>query len=116
MTTCTFDGTTVQTSLIRNVVMVGTGGYYKYEVEVECKTKTYSDYTALAAKAAPIGKYTTLAGRTAVISASGTKGTLIINGDTYTNCYIEDISSAEIPLSHLGAWTFTIKFVRHTAS
>lgn len=113
MVTCTFDGTTVQSRVITKVTILGS---YVYEVEIACRTKTYSEYTTLAAKAGHIGKKRLLSGYTRVTTKGGVKGTLVLNGATYTNCYIEKISAAEVSQSNLAAWDYTISFVRHTAS
>jgi hypothetical protein len=50
-----------------------------------------------------------------VQTVGGTKGSLVLNGVTYTNCYIESISAAEAPQSNLGAWNFTVSFVKDTS-
>ena len=110
---CTFDSTPVPSSRITRELILGS---MVYEVEVECWTKTYSQYTALAAKAGHIGKRRLLSGYTRVTTKGGIKGTLVLNGVTYTNCYIESISNAEAAGMQLGLWNFTISFVRHTAS
>jgi hypothetical protein len=114
MVACTFDSTTVPSRQIISERMVGPSGTYEYEVKILCRTKTYSQYTALAAKFGRTGKTTLLSGKTSVQSVGGTCGSLVLNGTTYTNCYIADLSNAEIPQTNFGAWEFTITFVRHT--
>jgi hypothetical protein len=94
--------------------MIGSAGATAYELELRCYTKTHSDYTALAAKHGPLSKTVLLSGKTRVISPLGTSGSLIFNGTTYTTCYIENISNAEVSGMQLGLWEFTISFVRHT--
>ena len=113
MVTCTFDGTTVPSRQITREFILGS---MVYEVEITCRTTNHSEYTTLAAKAGHIGKRRLLSGYTRITSKSGTKGTLVLNGATYTNCYIESISNAEVSQSNLSVWEFTISFVRHTAS
>lgn len=112
-TICTFDGTTVQSRQITRELILGS---YVYEVEIACRTANHSEYTTLAAKAGHIGKRRLLSGYTRVTTKGGIKGTLVLNGTTYTNCYIESISAAEVSQSNLGMWDYTISFVRHTAS
>jgi hypothetical protein len=114
MVACTFDGTTVPSRQILRERMVGTAGAYAYECEIECRTETHSDYTALAAKTGHITKTTMLLGKTSVQTVGGTKGSLVLDGNTYTNCYIENLSAAEVTDSNLGVWSFTISFVRAT--
>jgi len=113
MTTCTFDGTTVQSRQITRELILGS---MVFEIEITCRTTNRSEYTTLAAKAGHIGKKRLLSGYTRVTTKGGTKGTLVLNGATYTNCYIEKISAAEVSQSNLAAWDYTISFVRHTAS
>jgi hypothetical protein len=117
MVTCTFDGTTVPTSRITNILLLGSASTpYQYEVEVSCATPTYSVYTALAAKAGPgVTKDLLMNGYVRVNSDYGTKGTLVLNGVTMTNCVIENISNAERRGSNLSIWEFTIRFVKSTA-
>lgn len=118
--TCTFDGTTVQTQEITRLLLHGN---YAFECTVVCRTTTYTNYTAIAAKAGTTKtpgvcalKTITEAGYVSVQSEGGTKGTLVLNGATHTNCYIETISAAEVPKSQLGVWEFTVAFVRETVT
>jgi hypothetical protein len=117
MTACTFDGTTVQS---REITHIDSRGSYHFECTVVCRTETYSDYTALTAKAGQTmstgcaNATKTFEGYTSVQSKGGTLGTLVLNGVTYTNCYIQSISAAEVSMSNLGVWEFTISFVRDT--
>ena len=114
-TTCTFDSTTVQTRQITRIEQLGTTIIYKFECTVSCRTTTYANYTALAAKAGIVGKTTLYSGKTSVQTIGGTLGTLVLNGITYTNCYIESIGVAEVSQSCLGMWDFTISFVKDTS-
>ena len=109
---CTFGSTAVPTRLVRSLKIIGS---YEYEVEVECATKTFSDYTTLAAMAAPCGVTRLLSGKVKVTTL-GTSGTLVLNGTTKTNCYIKDISAAEADGSQLGLWLFSITFVQDTST
>lgn len=114
MVSCTFDSVTVPSIRVIRQEIDGTAGAVGMELELECRTATYADYTTLAAKYGQLSKTKLLSGKTRVISPLGTSGTLVFNGATYTNCYIERISAAEVPWSNLGVWSFTIAFVRHT--
>ena len=118
MTTCTFDSSTVPSYLIERIQQQGT---YSFEVTLRCRTPTYSVYTTLAGKAGTTNQPGTCAigtivenGKVSVQSYGGTKGTLVLNGVTYTNCYIQTISAAEAANSALGLWEFTISFIRET--
>lgn len=115
MVSCTFGGTTVPCIRVIREEIVGTSGAYSYELELACRTATYADFTTLAAKYGRLSKTRLLSGKTRVISPLGTSGSVVFNGATYTTCYIESISAAEVPWSNLGAWDFNISFVRHTA-
>lgn len=118
MTTCTFDGTTVPSSELPKINPVGT---YSFECTLRCRTTSFSAYTALTAKAGTTRQPGTCAigtvvenGKVSVQSYGGTLGTLVLNGVTYTNCYIQTISGAEVPRSNLSVWEFTISFIRDT--
>jgi len=118
MTTCTFDGTTVQS---QQITRIDSRGSYHFECTVVCRTSIYSNYTALSAKAgqtintgACANATKTFEGYTSVQSKGGTCGTLVLNGVTYTNCYIQSLSAAEVSQSNLGVWEFTISFVKDT--
>ena len=109
---CTFGTTTVPSRAVRNMKIVGS---YEFEVEIECATKTFSEYTALAALAGPCTPIQLKSGKVRVQTEGGTKASLVLNGTTYTNCYIADISAAEADGMQLGLWIFNIKFVQETA-
>lgn len=111
---CTFNSVTVPSRRVVSEVIVGTSGAYSYEVELECATKTYSQYTAMAALYGPTAKDRLLSGHTVASSKVGTKATLVLNGVTWTNCYIEELTNAEADGSQLGLWLFRMRFVRDT--
>lgn len=113
--TCTFDSVTVETYRVEKEMVLGTAGGLAYEVTLACRIKTHANYLALAAKAGPLSKTTMLNGKVDVYSPLGSCKTLVLGGVTYTNCYIESISAAEVSKSNLGVWEFTVSFVRHTA-
>jgi|GEM_PF-1255240 hypothetical protein len=118
MTAGTFDGSTVPSFQISRI---DSRGVYHFEVVIGCRTETYADYTTLSAKAgqtinagACANATKTYEGYTSVQSKGGTCGTLVLNGVTYTNCYIQSLSAAEVSQSNLGVWEFTISFVKDT--
>ena len=118
MTTCTFDGATVPTYLIEEIQQQGN---YSFSCRLRCRTPTYSVYTTLNGKAGTTSQPGVCAigtvvenGYVSVQSYGGTKGTLVLNGVTYTNCYIQAISAAEASKSNLGLWEFSISFLKET--
>jgi len=117
MVICTFSGTTVPSREITKINQTGNnaGTIYKFEVTVACRTTSYSTYAALAALAGVTEKVVLLNGKTSVQTIGGTSGSLVLNGVTYTNCYIENISAAEVSRSNLGVWDFTVSFVKDTS-
>jgi hypothetical protein len=116
MTAITFDSTTVDSIEVTKIDQLGTTTTLKFECTVACQTVTYANYTALVAKAGIVNKSVCWpTGKTSIQSVGGTKGDLVLNGTTYTNCYIESISAAEAPNSVLGVWHFTISFVKDTS-
>ncbi|DBA34941.1 TPA_asm: hypothetical protein vir524_00038 [Caudoviricetes sp. vir524] len=108
---CTFGTTTVPSRAVRYMKIIGS---YEFEAELECATKTFSEYTALAALAGPCTPTQLLSGKVKVQTTGGTKASLVLNGATYTNCYITEISTAEADGMQLKLWIFTIKFVKET--
>lgn len=93
-----------------------TSGSYRMECTLFCRTTTFSDYTNLAALAGITGKTLLYSGKTSVQTTGGTSGTLVLNGVSYLYCYIESLSAAEMSRSQLGAWDFTVSFVRDSAT
>ncbi len=108
---CTFNSITVPSRAVLNMKIIGS---YEAEIKLECATKTFSEYTALAALAGPCGPTQLASGKIRVQTLGGTKASLVLNGTTYTNCYIKDISAAEADGMQLGLWIFTITFVQET--
>jgi len=113
MANVVFDGTTMRSREIVKLFLLGSSGDLVFETTVACRTTAYSEYIDLVGKAAHCYKTTVITGKTSVQS-TGTKGTLVLNGSTYTNCYIESISAAEVAESLLAVWDFTVSFVRET--
>jgi|WetSurMetagenome_2_1015567.scaffolds.fasta_scaffold224392_2 hypothetical protein len=115
MTPCTFCGVTVPCREITRIDQLGTVTMYRFECTVACRTAAYAEYTALAALSGITGKTVLLNGKVSVQTLGGTSGTLVLGGMTYTNCMIEHISAAGVSRSELGAWDFTVSFVKDTS-
>jgi hypothetical protein len=117
---CTFGSTyAVEVVDIDPLFILGdSSGNVAFECTLKCRTQNYANYTALHALAGHCEKTYALNGKCDVYSPLGTAGTLVLNGNSYTNCYIESISAASVARSRPQArvWDFTISFVRHTTS
>jgi len=111
---CTFSSTTVPVSRVEKI---NTKAGYSFEVTLRCRTPTYSVITSLQALRGHIGIQTLASGKTRIQTTGGTKASLVLNGTTYTNCYIADMDDPhEVPKSlPFTEWEFTIKFVQETA-
>jgi hypothetical protein len=108
-----FDGSTMKSREVTKLFLLGSSGDIAFEASINCRTTAYTVYTDLVAKAGRCYKTVLLNGKTSVQS-TGTAGTLVINGSSYSNCYIENISAAETPDSLFSVWDFTVNFVRET--
>jgi hypothetical protein len=116
MGACTFDGIAVPVREITRIDQLGTTTLYRFECTIACRTADRAGYTALAALSGITKKTLLLNGKTSVQSIGGTAGTLVLDGTSYTDCYIEQITAAEVSRSQLGAWDFTVAFVKDTSS
>ena len=88
-----------------------------WEITLDCATNDYSDITAIQAKAGTAKKKTLLSGKTA-IQTTGTKGTLSLEGVSYTNCVImeaidvkEQRGTGSTPW-----WKYTVRIAQETKS
>ena len=108
-----FDGTTMKSREVTRLYILGSSVDLAMEAAVTCRTTAYSVYTDMVAKAGYCNKTILLSGKVSVQS-TGTSGTLVINGSSYSKCYIENISAAETPDSLFSVWDFTVNFVRET--
>jgi len=55
-------------------------------------------------------------GKTRIQTTGGTKASLVVNGTTYTNCYIADLTWREAPDARpFDVWEYTVKFIQETA-
>jgi hypothetical protein len=111
MVTCSFGAVTVPTYEIESI---SAKGALTFACSLKCRTPTYSIVTSLQALQGHIGIRTLASGKTRIQTAGGTKATLVLNGTTYLNCYIEDMTPTETQHSNLGQWEFTIKFQQET--
>jgi len=90
-----------------------------FEAVFSCRTGTYGDILALQALApSSITMDRVSGGKTRITALGGTKATLVINGISYSNCYIAEISGiTEAPNSlPFDEYEFTIRFVQETYS
>jgi len=113
MTACTFNGSTVPSYKVEEMHAKGA---LTFDCTIQCRTGTYSDITTLQALQGHIGVNILASGKTRIQTTGGTKGSLVLNGTTYPNCYIEDLSDIhEVPKSTpFARWEFVIKFVQET--
>ena len=111
MTTVTFDDAAVSviredeisvswtltdTTLLSGKTAIQASSETKFDRTFQCYTENYSEISAL------LGKI-------------GRAGTLVIDGTTYTNCYIAPPFSYKEVIKGSGKYTYTISFKRHTA-
>jgi len=113
--TCTFNSTTVESYEVRHLEIIGSTTVYSLEATLACRATSLTNYNALAGKRGRLGVKPLYSGKVRCQTIGGTKGDLVLNGTTYTNCYISDLSRAEVSKSHLGVWEYTISFVKETA-
>lgn len=116
MASATFDGVDLYSIEILRMEQLGTTTLYKFETTIRCQTDTFANYTTLTAMAGTVTKTLMYSGKYAVYCNGGSSGNLVIGENTYTNCYIEDISAAEAVDSDLGVWRFTVSFVKDTSA
>ena len=117
MTVCTFDGVTVPSRTVTNFLVEGdhSGNPYRLEIALLCRTTDFEEYTALAKKFTLTNKTRLYSGEISCQTIAGTLGSLVLNGTTYTNCYIDGLSALEMDKSQLGVWDFTISFSKDTS-
>jgi len=112
MVACTFSGVTVRSRKIENM---SAKGALTFEVTLRCRTSTFSDITSLQALQGHIGTTLMMSGKTKIQTSGGTKGTLVLNGVTYLNCYIADLTHQEVQNAlPFDQWDYTVKFVQET--
>ena len=116
MVTCTFDGTTVEGYQLQKFQPIGSSGTYHFEMTLVCRAANLNNYNTLAGKFGRVGTKTLYNGKTKVQTKGGTSGSLVFNGTTYTNCYISDLSAAEVSKTNLGMYEYTISFVKNAAA
>jgi len=113
MVACTFN--TTSTVHVYRVESMSIKGAYAFECALKCRTGTFSDITGLAALQGHIGTQLMASGKTRIQTLGGTKASLILNGVTYTNCYIADLTWNEVPNAMpFARWEYTIKFIQET--
>jgi hypothetical protein len=110
--TTTFDSVPIQVRQITNMKIEASD---VFEVTFDCVTTSLTLITNLTAKAGTVTKTRLIGGKMSV-QTTGTKGTLVINGTSYTNCVIDSVVIREAPDSLLGVYYYTISFSRETVS
>lgn len=113
MVACTFNGTTVP---VKRVEKISVKAAMDFRCTLRCRTPTYSVITSLQALRGHIGVQVLASGKTRIQTTGGTKGTLVLNGVTYLNCYISDFDDLHeveksLPFTE---WEFSISFIQET--
>jgi hypothetical protein len=86
-----------------------------FECTLKARTATFTDISSLYALQGHIGVTTLASGKTRIQTTGGTKASLVVNGTTYTNCYIADLTWNEVPDARaFDVWEYTVKFVKET--
>jgi hypothetical protein len=110
MTMTTFNGYTVHTRQLTRRYMEGTN---VAEWTFSCLTTNSTGIDDLITLMGPLQKTRLLSGKT-LVQTTGTKGTLVFNGSSYSNCAIESLTVDEAQDSFAGILTYSISFVRET--
>ena len=103
---------TLKTVQIVKETILGTN---YYEVTLQCRTTSYTEYSGVLAHAGICTVTPLLSGRT-YVQTDGVSTTLILAGTSYTNCAIKEISVAEVNDSMADVWDYTITFVQDTTT
>jgi hypothetical protein len=111
MTMCTFAGNTISTARMTRRVEEGSN---VFEISFDCIAMSETEIAALKVLQGPLVKDRLLNGKIAVQS-SGTSGSLVFNGITYTNCYIESMQVQEARGSSMTVLPYSISFVKDTS-
>jgi hypothetical protein len=86
-----------------------------FECTLKARTATFTDISSLYALQGHIGVTKLASGKTRIQTTGGTKASLVINGVTYTNCYISDLTWWEVPNARpFDVWEYTVSFVQET--
>lgn len=85
-----------ETTLLSGETYIQASSTTKFARSYECYTEDFTEITAL-------------------LGLIGTKQTLVINGTSYTNCYLKPPLAYEELIEGSGKYTYTISFVRHSA-
>ena len=86
-----------------------------YEVTLNCRTTSYSEYSAVLAHAG-ICTVTPLLSERTYVQQTSNQYTLVIAGTSYAKCAIKDISVAEVNDSMADVWDYTITFIQDTTT
>lgn len=85
-----------ETTLLSGKIYIQASSEQRFARTFECYTEDFSEISAL------LGKL-------------GSPGTLVIDSDSYTSCYIVPPIRYKEVIKGSGKYTYTISFVRHTA-
>lgn len=85
-----------ETTLLSGKTYIQANAEQKFNRSFQCYTESYSEISSL------LGKI-------------GSAGTLIIDGTSYTNCYIAPPFGYKEIIKGSGKYTYSISFKRHTA-
>jgi hypothetical protein len=107
----TFDGVTIQNPAPLSPKQTADS----FDITITGITTSKTDVDNLVAKAGKSTKYILKSGKVR-IQTFGTKGTLVIDGTSYTKCVImEPIAVAEIGNVNQQKWQYTVMFSQETA-
>lgn len=107
----TFAGYTVSTRRMTRRVAEANN---VFEITFECLATEEAEITNLKTLMGPLEK-DRLLNQKISIQGGGTKDSLVFNGTTYTNCYIESLTVAETYGTKMGLLNYTISFVQDTS-
>jgi len=110
MTMTTFNAKTVHSRRLSREYREGTN---VHEWTFDCITATSTAITDLCDLMGPVVKTRLLSGKT-LIQTTGTKGTLVFNGSSYSNCVIESLTREESGDSFVGAFPYSISIAQET--
>ncbi len=112
MVACTFNSVTVDVSEIESITPVGA---YEFACSLKCQSDTSSNLASLQALQGRIGTQVMASGKVRIQTVGGTKGSLVLKGITYPNCYISGLTWRYAPKSKPStAWYYTVSFVQET--
>lgn len=118
--TTSFNGINIPVRELSRYEYMAGSGTIRMECTVSCTDVSLNTYNLLAACWGIVNKTILYTGNTSIQTVGGTKADLYLDTSTtgttkFTNCYIESMSAAERSGSQLGAWDYTVSFVKDTS-